>query len=57
MKVVWLVWKLVNLLREDNELMIKCGKNLFQTNYVDYDDIELANLRIEIKDKIHYARQ
>lgn len=46
-----------NLLKEDNELVIKTGKNLFQTNYTDYDDIELANLRIEVKEKYQYARR
>jgi len=45
-----------NILRETNELLIKAGKNLFQTSYTDYDDIELANLRIEVKDKHYYAR-
>lgn len=46
-----------NILKETNELLIKTGKNLFQTNYTDYDDIELANIRIEVKEKYHYARQ
>lgn len=45
-----------NILKENNELIIKCGKNLFQTAYIDYDDIELANLRIEVKEKYHYAK-
>ena len=45
-----------NILKDSNELLIKTGKNLFQTNYTDYDDIELANLRIEIKEKQRYAR-
>lgn len=45
-----------NILKDTNELLIKTGKNLFQTNYTDYDDIELANLRIEIKEKYYYAR-
>lgn len=31
-----------------NEITIKTGRNLFQTNYVDYDDIELMNLSVEI---------
>lgn len=44
-----------NILKETNELLIKTGKNLFQTNYTDYDDIELANLRIEVKDRHHFA--
>ena len=44
-----------SLLKESNELLIKAGKNLFQTSYIDYDDIELANIRIEIKDKYGFA--
>ena len=36
----------------DNEITIKTGKNLFQRNYVDYDDIEVANLHIEFKPAI-----
>lgn len=32
---------------QQNEIMIKTGQNLFQQNYVDYDDIELMNLSIE----------
>lgn len=35
-----------------NQLTIKAGKNLFQTAYVDYDDIEIMNLFIESKSKI-----
>jgi len=31
-----------------NEITIKTGRNLFQSNYVDYDDIELMNLSVEI---------
>ena len=30
-----------------NELTIKTGRNLMQTSYVDYDDIEFMNLTIE----------
>ncbi|MBQ4646948.1 MAG: hypothetical protein IJB79_06335 [Candidatus Gastranaerophilales bacterium] len=44
------------ILKDTNELLIKTGKNLFQTSYTDYDDIELANLRIEIKERYQYAR-
>ena len=44
------------ILMDTNELLIKAGRNLFQTNYVDYDDIELANLRIEVKEKSYFAR-
>lgn len=35
-----------------NQLTVKAGKNLFQSAYVDYDDIELMNLFIETKSKI-----
>lgn len=34
-----------------NQLTIKSGKNLFQTAYIDYDDIELMNLFIETREK------
>ena len=44
------------LLKERNELIIKTGKNLFQFEYVDYDDIELANIRIEVKNNQYYAK-
>ena len=46
-----------SILKENNELVIKAGKNLFQTSYTDYDDIELANLRIEVKEKSQFARR
>jgi hypothetical protein len=38
-----------NLIRpgSTNEITIKTGKNLMQTAYVDYDDIELMNLQIQ----------
>ncbi len=38
-----------NLIRSGqmNEITIKTGRNLFQNNYVDYDDIELMNLSVE----------
>lgn len=45
-----------NLLKASNELLIKTGRNLFQTEYVDYDDVELANVRVEVKEKEYYAR-
>lgn len=32
-----------------NDITIKAGKNMMQTTYVDYDDIEFTNLLIEIK--------
>ncbi len=37
-----------NLIRpnQQNEITIKAGKNLMQTAYTDYDDIEIANLSI-----------
>lgn len=37
-----------NLIRsgQQNEITIKAGRNLMQTAYVDYDDIEIANLSI-----------
>lgn len=42
-----------NIIKPDaaNQLTIKSGKNLFQTAYIDYDDIELMNLFIETKSK------
>ena len=40
------------LIKGNNELTVKTGKNLFQYNYIDYDDMEFANLRIEIRDKV-----
>ena len=46
-----------SVLKNSNELVIKTGKNLFQTNYIDYDDIELANISIEINEKYHYAQR
>ena len=36
----------------NNEITIKTGKNLFQTAYIDYDDIEIANLHLEFKPAI-----
>lgn len=45
-----------NLLKETNELVIQTGKNLFQTEYIDYDDMELANVRIETKENQRYAK-
>lgn len=42
-----------NLIKQNsqNQLTIKAGKNLFQTAYIDYDDMELMNLFIETKTK------
>lgn len=45
-----------NLLKEKNELVIQTGRNLFQYDYVDYDDIEIANVRIEVKERSRFAR-
>ncbi len=44
-----------NLIRSDNEVTVRTGRNLFQHAYIDYDDIELANLRIETRDRQMYA--
>jgi len=33
--------------RGANDVTIKTGRNLMQTSYVDYDDIEFMNLSIE----------
>ncbi len=44
-----------NLIRRDSEVTIKTGKNLFQHAYIDYDDIELANIRVETRDRQMYA--
>ena len=46
-----------SILKNSNELVIKTGRNLFQTNYIDYDDIELANISVEIKEKYHFAQR
>lgn len=39
-----------NLIRQNqaNEVTIKTGRNMMQTAYVDYDDIEFMNLSVEI---------
>ena len=38
-----------NLIRKNqvNEITIKTGRNLMQTAYIDYDDIEFMNLSIQ----------
>jgi hypothetical protein len=36
-----------NLIKKINEVTIKTGRNLMQTSYIDYDDIEFMNLIIE----------
>ena len=45
-----------NILKETNELVIKTGRNLFQDEYIDYDDIELGNIRVETKERNKYAK-
>lgn len=45
------------LLRDENDLTIKTGRNLFQHAYIDYDDIEIANIRFEIKDRPTFANK
>ena len=44
-----------HILKTQNELKIVTGKNLFQKEYTDYDDIELANIRIEAKNNANFA--
>lgn len=44
-----------SLIGQNNELTVKTGKNLFQHAYIDYDDIELANIRIETRAKQRFA--
>ncbi len=46
-----------NILKETNELVITTGQNLFQNEYVDYDDCELANIRIETKEKRFWVKK
>ncbi len=46
-----------NILKETNELVITTGQNLFQTQYVDYDDCELANIRVETKEKRFWVKK
>ena len=36
---------------QDNQVTIKCGVNLFQMAYIDYDDVEFMNLYIESRPK------
>ncbi len=40
-----------NLIRtgQNNEVTIKTGRNLMQTAYIDYDDIEISNISIETR--------
>lgn len=44
-----------SLIRQSNEVTIKTGRNLFQQSYIDYDDIEIMNVRIESKSKQAYV--
>lgn len=46
-----------HILKETNELVITTGQNLFQTQYVDYDDCELANIRVETKEKRFWVKK
>ncbi len=32
---------------QNNEIVIKAGRNIMQTAYVDYDDIEFMNLSVQ----------
>lgn len=34
---------------QNNSITIKAGKNLFQTAYIDYDDIEFTNISVDIQ--------
>ena len=43
------------ILKATNEVTIKAGRNLFQYAYVDYDDIEITNLRLEFKNRAYFA--
>ncbi len=43
------------LVKQTNELTIKTGRNLFQSLYVDYDDIEIMNISILVKQKQTFA--
>ena len=45
------------LVRQNNELIVKTGRNLFQHAYIDYDDIEIANIRFEIRHKEVFANK
>jgi len=40
-----------NLIKQNkkNSITIKAGKNLFQTAYIDYDDIEFTNISVDIQ--------
>ena len=46
-----------SVLKDTNELVITTGQNLFQTQYLDYDDCELANIRIETKEKSFWTKK
>jgi len=37
------------ILKQNNSITIRAGKNLMQTAYIDYDDIEFTNLSIEVQ--------
>ena len=44
-----------SLITGSDEITIKTGKNLFQKDYTDYDDIEFMNIRVEYKEKSLFA--
>ena len=44
-----------SLITGNDEITIKTGKNLFQREYIDYDDMEFMNLRIEYREKSLFA--
>lgn len=44
------------LIRTSNQLTIKTGRNLFQRQYIDYDDIEIMNISIQVHDKYDIAQ-
>ena len=44
-----------SLITGTDEITIKTGKNLFQRNYTDYDDMEFINIRVEYKEKSLFA--
>ena len=44
-----------SLITGSDEITIKTGKNLFQKDYTDYDDIEFMNIRIEYREKSLFA--
>ncbi|MBE7706623.1 MAG: carboxypeptidase-like regulatory domain-containing protein [Cyanobacteria bacterium SIG30] len=45
------------LIRFNNQVTIKTGRNLFQTQYSDYDDIEVMNITVEIENYYNVAQE